>query len=294
MFEWDDLRVFLAVLRTGSHAGAARQLRVNATTVGRRLADLEAAAGAKLFTRNANGLVPSATGRELGVHAERVEAEVFAAERQLTGADARPTGTVRITCGDGFAAQVLAPALPAFLASHPGLTVEVRADVRAVDLTRGEADVALRLFRPRERSLVGRRLGLERYALYASTAYLARRGTPRTARDLVGHDLVLYDRDLDSLRTQAWLRRTAEGAREIFRASNTMTLHAACSAGAGIAVLMQVTGRADPRLAHVLPQLEPPANELWAVTHDALRGAARVVAALRWLEQLVRTMDAAR
>jgi DNA-binding transcriptional LysR family regulator len=291
MFEWDDLRVFLAVLRTGSHAGAARQLRVAPTTVGRRLAALEAAAGARLFARNADGLVPSATARALATHAERVEAEVNEAERQLTGADARPTGTVRITCGDGFAAQILAPALPAFLAAHPGLSVEVRAEVRSLDLTRGEADVALRLFRPRERSLVARRLGTERYALYATPAYLALRGTPRTARDLAGHDLLLYDRDLDRMKAQAWLRRTAVGAREVFRASNTMTLHEACAAGAGIGLLMQSTARGDPRLARVLPQLEPPPLERWAATHAALRGNARVVAALRWLEQLVRATE---
>jgi DNA-binding transcriptional LysR family regulator len=291
MFEWDDLRVFLAVLRTGSHAGAARRLRVAPTTIGRRLSALEDAAGARLFTRNADGLAPTATARALSVHAERVEAEVNEAERQLTGADARPTGTVRITCGDGFAALILAPALPAFLASHPGLTVEVRADVRALDLTRGEADLAIRLFRPRERSLVARRLGVERYALYAAPAYLAVRGTPRTARDLAGHDVLLYDRELDRMPSQAWFRRTAAGAREAFRASNTMTLYSACASGAGIAVLMQSTSRGDPRLAQVLPQLEPPPNEIWAVTHADLRASARVTATLRWLEQVVRANE---
>ncbi len=291
VFEWDDLRVFLAVLRTGSHAGAARALRVAPTTVGRRLAALEAAAGARLFTRTPDGLVATASARALAGRAERVEAEVLDAERELTGADARPTGTVRITCGDGFAAYVLAPALPAFLTAHPGLTVEVRADVRVLDLTRGEADVALRLFRPRERSLVARRLGLERYALYAAPGYLARRGTPRTARDLASHDLVIYDRDLDRMRTQAWLRQTAAGARVAVRASTTMTLHAACAAGAGIALLTVSAVRGDARFAQVLPQLEPPPSELWAVTHADLRTSARIVAALRWLEQLVRASE---
>ena len=288
MFEWDDLRVFLAVLRTGSHAGAARPLNVVSTTVGRRLAALEDAAGSRLFTRSPGGLAPTATARALAVHAERVEAEVLQAERQLTGADARPTGSVRITCGDGFAAYVLAPALPAFLAAHPGLTVEVRGDVRPLDLTRGEADVALRLFCPRERSLVARRLGLERYWLYAAPAYLARRGTPRTARDLAAHDLVLYDREFDRIRFQSWFRRTAPNARIAVRASTTTALHAAVAAGAGIAVLTEGTVRGDARYTQVLPTLEPPPNELWAVTHAALRTNARIVAALRWLEQLVR------
>lgn len=287
MLAWDDLRFFLAVHRARSHAGAARALHTASTTVGRRLGALEAAIGARLFTRTPEGLAPSAAARRLLPHAERVEAEVMEAERTLAGADARPTGSVRVTTGDGFAAFVLAPALPAFLEAHPGLTLEIRADVRTLDLTRGEADVAVRLFRPRERSLVARRLGVERYGLYAAPSYLARRGTPRHARDLARHDLVLYDQDFDRMRTQAWVRQAAAGARVAVRASTTTAIHAACAAGAGIALLTASAVRGDPRYAPVLPSLHPPPNEIWAVTHPELRGTARVVAVVRWLEELV-------
>jgi DNA-binding transcriptional LysR family regulator len=287
MLVWDDLRIFLAVHRARSHAGAARALRTASTTVGRRLAAMEAAVGARLFTRTPEGLAPSAAAQQLLPHAERVEAEVLEAERALSGADSRPTGSVRVTTGDGFAAFVLAPALPAFLAAHPGLTIEIRADVRALDLTRGEADVAVRLFRPRERSLVARRLGLERYGLYAAPAYLARRGTPRHPRDLARHDLILYDRDLDRMRTQAWVRQTAPAARIAVRANTTTTMHAACAAGAGIALLTVSAVRNNPAFSPVLPSLRPPAAEMWAVTHPELRTTARVAAVLRWLEELV-------
>jgi DNA-binding transcriptional LysR family regulator len=293
MFEWDDLRIFLAVLRTRSHAAAGRTLRVAPTTVGRRVSALEAAVGARLFTRTPDGLVATAAARALAGRAERVEAEVLEAERELTGADERPTGTVRITSGDGFAAFVLGPALPELLRTHPGLTVEIRADVRALDLTRGEADVALRLFRPREASLVARRLGVERYGLYAAPSYLERHGTPRTARDLAGHDLVLYGAELDRMRTQAWLRQTAEGARIAVRTSNTTAMHAACAAGAGVALLTASAVRGDPAFAPVLPRLEPPSNEIWAVTHPDLRASARVVAVLDWLEALIRRTEGA-
>lgn len=288
MFEWDDLRVFLAVHRTRSHAGAARALRVAPTTIGRRLAALEAAIGSRLFTRTPDGLASTAAARALVARAERVEAEVLEAERELSGADARPTGTVRITCGDGFATCVLAPALPAFLTAHPGLTVEVWADVKALDLTRGEADVALRNFRPRERSLVARRLGLERSGLYAATSYLAARGVPRTARDLAVHDLVLYDRIFDRLKSQVWFRQAAAGARVAVRASSTTMIHAACAGGCGIALLTAAFVRGDPRFQQVLPSLQPPPLEIWAVTHAELRSSARVAVTLRWLEQVVR------
>jgi DNA-binding transcriptional LysR family regulator len=288
MLEWGDLRVFLAVHRTRSHAAAARTLRVAATTVGRRVGALERAVGARLFTRTPEGLVGTAAAQALLARAERVEAEVLEAERELSGADARPTGTVRITCGDGFAMFVVAPALPRFLAAHPGLSVEVRADSRALDLARGEADVALRSFRPRERSLVGRRLGVDRYALFAAPDYLARRGTPRTARDLAGHDLVLYEPAFDVWPAQRWLRRLAPSARVALRMNTTTAMHAACAAGAGVTILTESYVRGDPRFAPVLPRLEAPPNELWAVTHPDLRAAARISVTLRWLEQIVR------
>jgi DNA-binding transcriptional LysR family regulator len=288
MRDWDDLRVFLAVHRTRSHAAAARSLQVAATTVGRRLASLEKGVGARLFTRTPEGLVGTDVARALLVHAERMEAEVLETDRLISGADTRPTGLVRLTCGDGFATAILAPGLPAFLVAHPGLEVEIRAEPRLLDLTRGEADVALRNVRPREGSLVARRLGVERYGLFAAPAYLARRGTPRSARDLAGHDLILYDREYDRLRSQAWLRQTMAGARVAVRASNTMTLHATCAAGAGIALISEAFLRGDARYQRILPRLQPPSDDLWAVTHADLRSAARVTVTLRWLDQLVR------
>ncbi len=291
LVEWSDLRVFLAVQRAGTHAGAARALGVAPTTIGRRLAALEDAMGARLFARTPDGLAPTAAARALLPRAERVEAELQDAARELTGADARATGTVRLTCGDGFATFVLGPALPELLSAHPGLTVEVIPSVHVLDLTRGEADVALRLFRPRERSLVARRVGTERYALYASASYLARRGTPRAARDLAAHDLVVYDRDLDRMRSQAWLLRVASGANVAVRSSATTILHGACAAGAGIALLTRSSTRGDPRFVQVLPRLEPPASEMWLVTHADLRATARVSVTARFVEALVRRSE---
>jgi DNA-binding transcriptional LysR family regulator len=291
MLQWDDLRVFLAVQRTRSHAAAARTLKVAPTTIGRRLAALEAATGARLFTRGPDGLLPTPAALALTESAERVEAEVLEVERELSGTDKRATGTIRITSGDGFATHVLAPALPAFLAEHPGLAVEIRADVRVLDLVRGEADVALRLFRPREKSLVGRRLGFERYALYAAPAYLKRKGTPETPAELASHDIVLYDHDFDRVRLQQWFRQLAGSARIAVRASTTTTLQAACAAGAGIGLLTTSYVRGDPRYVQVLPGYAPDPNEMWAVTHADLRASARVVAAIRWLEALVRATE---
>jgi len=288
MLVWDDLRVFLAVHRTRSHAGAARALRVAPTTVGRRLAALEEVVGARLFARTPDGLSPTAAARALLPRAERIEVEAMDAERSLAGADARVTGTVRITSGDGFATLILCPALAAFLAEHPGLSVEIRAGPRALDLTRGEADIAVRNFRPRERSLVTRRVGIEAQGLYAAPGYLDARGRPRSTADLDGHDLILYDRDFDRARGQSWLLGLAPRARVSVRANSTTTMHAACAAGSGVALLSTAFVAGDPRFEQVLPRLVTPVMEVWLVTHGDLRTAARVTVTMRWLEELVR------
>ncbi len=182
---------------------------------------------------------------------------------------------------------MVCPALPAFLAAHPGLSVELRAVPRALDLTRGEADFAMRNF--------ARASGRWSSAGWGSS----RRGsTPppptwpraaaRTTADLDGHDLVLFERDFDRLRRQAWLRGLAPRARVSVRTGTTTTLHAACAAGAGLALLSNAFVAEDPRFERVLPRLAAPDLEIWSVTHGDLRSSARITATLRWLEDLVR------
>ncbi|RKH03211.1 LysR family transcriptional regulator [Corallococcus carmarthensis] len=287
MLAWDDLRFFLAVDRHGTHAAAGRALRVAPTTIGRRLAALEDAVGVRLLRRTPEGLVPTEAGLRLRVHAERVEAEVLASERELTGADQRVAGTVRITSGDGLAAYVLAPRLVELRDRHPDLGVELRAELRVLDLSRREADVALRMSRPREPALLARRLCDFPFRVYGSAAYLSRRGRPATVKELARHDWVRPDATLEGTPQEAWLERHVPQARTVLRASNTVTLMAACAAGHGLAVLPELFAPHEPRLEPLLPRATGlPTRELWAVTHPDLRHNARVGAVLTWLGTL--------
>src|SRR5262249_6253175 len=153
---------------------AARLLGVNATTVGRRLQSLEEAVGVPLFRRTRAGLLPTEEGTRLSAHAVRMEEEVLACQRALQGGGL--DGPVRITSGDGVLASLLVPALGELLRRHPQLQVELCGSSQHLDLSRREADVALRLSRPRERYLVCRRLGVAPFRLFASESYLALRG----------------------------------------------------------------------------------------------------------------------
>ncbi|MFO0547299.1 MAG: LysR family transcriptional regulator [Polyangiaceae bacterium] len=283
---WDDLRFALEVARRGSHGGAGRALAVDPTTVGRRLTALEAALGARLFDRTPRGLEPTEAGRTLFARAERVEEEVLAAERELGGADTRVTGAVRITAGDGLTHYVLVPALPALRRAHPGLTVELRADTKTLDLSRREADVALRLVRPSEPALVGKKLAAMRFRLYASRAYIERRGVPRSAEDLAEHDFVGFDASLDALHQVRWLRTQVAKPRWVVRATSTTAQLLACGEGLGIALLATFVGSREERVVPVLPTLEPPPRETWIVVHRDVRKSARIAAVLAWLSQL--------
>jgi DNA-binding transcriptional LysR family regulator len=283
MFLWDDLRVLLAAHRGRTLAGAGRALGVDATTVGRRLHALEEALGARLVERTPEGLVLTEAGLRAVAVAEKADDLVTGLGREVSGADARTSGVVRLTTGDGLLVHVLAPALPALRARHPGLRLELLASTRPLDLARREADLAVRFFRPREPGLVAKRLAPLSYGLYAAPAYLARAGEPRRAADLGAHDLVGFDASLAATPEMRWFARHAPEDRFVVRASTTPVVLAACRAGLGVAAVAEIIARGEPGIVRILPRAALPEREAWAVLHPDLRGSARVGAVLEWL-----------
>ena len=183
MFDWGDLAYLLAVARGGSHAAAARTLGVDSTTVGRRLASLEAGLGARVLQRSPSGWAPTEAGAELVARAERIEADLANAESVLRGADRRVSGLVRVSGGDGILHYLVAPALPALRERHPDVVVELRPDTRVVDLARREADVAIRLSAETSPATVCRRVPPLAMGVYAGRLLLARRTSPATLRE---------------------------------------------------------------------------------------------------------------
>ena len=284
---WDDLRIFLAIHRLGSQQRAARSLGIDPTTVGRRLTSLESTLGARLFLRTPERLQVTAAGLRLLPHAERIEREALQAEREVQAADARLEGSLRITATDGLVHYVLLPALAEFRRAHPLLTIDLRADVRLLDLSRREADVAVRLVKPKEPALIARRLGELRFSLFASPAYLDRRGAPRSLSALAAHDFVGFEAALDDLPQNKWLRRAAPAPRYVVRASTTTAQVVACAEGHGIALLPAFIANREPRLKQLLPRRVLPAREMWGVIHSDLRTNARTVACVAWLTRVL-------
>jgi DNA-binding transcriptional LysR family regulator len=274
VFDWNDARYFLAVARLGSLSRAARQLGVQQSTAGRRIAALEAALGARLFERMPEGLSPTAAGQLFLTCAERIEDEVLSAERQLAGKEGRATGRVRITAPQALGFELLVPLLLRLKAEQPGIVVELVADNAPLDLSRRHADLALRLAMPTQRRLVARRLGVVVDALYASREYLALAGPVRSGA-LANHSFIDFDESFVRRDTAVWLSERLLGARCALVVNGTHGILSAVRAGFGIGLLPCWLAEGEPRLVRVLAEDEIE-HELWLVVHPDLRRAGRI------------------
>ena len=288
MLDWDDLRVFLAIQRTGSLAGAATSLGINATTVGRRLAALEERAATKLFDRTPDGWVLTATGRDILPRAERMEAEALGVERGIAGADQRLDGVVRVTVTEMLATRFIAPHLARFATQHPEITLDLWCTNAIVNLSRREADVALRLARPREPDVISKQLAAIDLALYASRGYLDAHGRPEDPeRSLAGHIVLGFAASPPFRRENEWFDARAAGARIAMRSDSVSSIYAATAEGLGIGLLPRAVADHDPVLVRLPTQTAPEPRVIWQTMHKDLRASARVRAVTDFLAEIL-------
>jgi DNA-binding transcriptional LysR family regulator len=286
MFDWNDARYFLAIWRQRSLSAAGRHLRVQQSTVGRRLAALEAALDARLFERTPDGYFLTPAGESLTVHAERMETEALSAERALMGSEGRAAGTIRMTAPQAFGFSFVVPLLARLHAQQPDVLVELIADNLNLSLSRREADLALRIGRPTQPHLVMRRVGDVVNGLYASRDYLRKHRL--RGDDLGGHRYVDFDETYLQKQVMAWLAQRARGARCVLRVNGMPGILAALREGLGIGLLPCWAGDADERLVRILPA-QAFTQPLWLVLHRDLRHAARIrVAADFFVRELSR------
>jgi DNA-binding transcriptional LysR family regulator len=288
MIDWNDLRHFLAVARGRTLSRAAAELRLNPTTVGRRLTALEDQMGTRLFDRTPEGYVLSASGVELMPRAERMEAEALALERDIQGADQREKGLVRVTATEMLATRFIAPRLPEFHERHPSITLDLHCTHRLVSLGRREADIALRLSRPHEENVVTKRLSAIPLGLYGSPSYLATAGVPQGPdTSLAGHRLVLFA-DSRSFRLEnEWFDPRKAGAEVVMRSDSVSSIYSACVAGLGLAMLPISVAEVDPGLRRIPTQTSPEPRVIWQTVHEDLAKSARIRAVLDFLTRVL-------
>jgi DNA-binding transcriptional LysR family regulator len=277
--EWGDFKVLLALSRGGSVAGAARELQIDHSTVSRRLAALEDAVGAKLVIRGGRDFNWTAEGRTLLAAAEAMQSAAAQAIRQVRSAKAELEGAVRVSLAPGFVPILMRLMLPALRERHPGLNVELRGDYQRVDLAKGDADVAVRMARPGETDLVGRRAFDCGWCVYASKAYLGTHGRPDSHAALAQHRLVLYAESMHANAPLRWLEAYRDTAPQVSRFDNLEIVCQAVAADAGIAVLPCFIGDPVASLERVF-QDPVSVNTGWIIYHETMRDAARIRAAV--------------
>lgn len=287
--QWDDLRFFLALARHRTLGSAAKALGVDATTVARRIDRLAGTLGAPLFDSGPGGHLPTPRGEALLVHAEDIERSIIRAGEGRQGGAGRFSGTVRLSLSEGFGTWIVAPNVASFAARHPGIALEIVTTNGFLNPSKREADLAVMLARPKEGPLNARRLTDYSLGLYASPAYLARKGTPASKAELVGHDLIGYIPDFIY---SGELRYLADIDRAIVPAHQSSSINvqlALARGGAGIAVLPDFIGLKDPTLIRLLPDQVSIRRSFWSVVHSDLSRVGRFRAVIEWLTEICRT-----
>ena len=282
-FDWSLIRSFLAALEAGSLLGAARVLNTSQPTVGRHIAELESQLGLVLFERTGRGLVPTANALQLADAARAMEAGALQLARSVSGTQARVGGTVRITASQPVACYLMPSVLADMRRAIPDIQVELEASNAVSNLLRREADIALRMVRPDQASLVARRLGLVTLGAYASKTYIARRGAPRQPTDLFKHELIGYDKIDDIVR--GFRAYDQAIAREAFalRSDDLIVHWQALRAGLGIGFVANYLGQSDPDVQRVLPAMELPSLPMWLTVHREIRTSQRIRAVYDFL-----------
>ena len=280
MFDWNDLRHFLAVARAGSTLGAAKRLGVNQTTVARRLDALEAAGGVKLFERDRAGASLTEAGADLLAHAEAVEKAVEAVEHRLAAQRRDLAGVVRVTTSEALATIALVPALGEFRRLHPDIQIDLVLTDAFLDIEKGQADIAVRATYGLESSnLVARKVADDYWGVFCSRAYAEAHGIPTTPDALVGHAVVDGEGVLEGLPPLAWLRDAAGGTASGtggLRCSTINNIVNAVAAGLGLAALPSGLGDRHPDLVWCQPVTTEGQASFWILTRQDLKQVPRI------------------
>jgi DNA-binding transcriptional LysR family regulator len=279
MMNWDDARVFLALCREQTLRGAARVLAVDQATVGRRLASLERSLEATLFLRTSAGYSLTAAGEIALAAAQAMESSAAELQRQILGMDDRMSGVVRVTTTDSFAADFIIPAVAALHREEPGVEVQLQTSTQMLNLSKREADIAVRTHQPENPDLIVRRLARWGSGLFASAQYVAEHGTPEPGTAFAGHDLVVYQPYIDAGREVFLASEPIIHGRIAMTCTSGFMVRRALAAGLGIGELPLPLGEADG-LVRLWPERPPLPYDVWLVTHKDVRHTARVRAVI--------------
>ena len=274
MLSWDDFRYVKAIADTRSLAGAAEQLGVNHSTVFRRLGQIEQQLGSRLFERGRGGYALTPCGDEMVELAQRLGEDIVTFERKITGQDLRPSGELRITASDIVLLRILNDVLIGFRRAYPEIVIELVVTNRMLNLSRRDADIALRAAYGQPESLTGRLVARLAWAVYGPRSMAEDSFDPAT--DGRHHNWIAFGDNVAIARALKWLKEHVDENRIVYRTNTMIGLAEAAEGGVGLALLPCFVGGAAPGLVQLGPTLPELEGELWLLTHPDLRNTARV------------------
>lgn len=275
-FDWSLMRSFLAALDAGSLLGASRRLKQSQPTLGRHISVLEAQLGVALFERTGRGLSPTAAALAIATHARHMQGNADALHRTLSATSANLAGSVRLTATQTVAAYQLPALLAKLRAEAPEIQIELVASNDVKNLLRREADIALRMVRPDQESLIARKIATIDFGAYAHKRYLKAHGAPASPRALFDHQLIGYDSDrtiIDGFRGAGEVVTRENFA---FRSDDHIVHWQAIRAGLGIGFVADYVAKTDAQIVRVLPELNIPSLPVWLTTHREIHGNPRI------------------
>ncbi len=291
MFDWDDLKHFLAVAQYGSTTAAGRALGLDQSTVQRRLAHLEKRIGQALVERSPSGYRLTAYGQQLLPYAQRVKQDIVALQDVLRTSARELNGAIRLTCPEPIVVRITkSPLLEHLKARHPGLHVEFVMSDHYVDLNKGEADIALRSGDTVDNQLVGRKIADSLWAIYGGREYLASHGTPVRHDELAAHAWIGFDQSMAGHRATQWLRQSVPNARIVATTGSVLGLVHSVKANVGLAALPTALGNAEADLVQVLGAV-PELKRIWRIlTTRQLRRTPRIQAFFEFIASEIDTL----
>ncbi|QPM90592.1 HTH-type transcriptional regulator DmlR [Pseudooceanicola algae] len=286
IFDWNDLRYFLAVARAGRLTVAARTIGSDHATVSRRVSALEGRLGAQLFERSPRGYAMTEAGERLLRHAEQIESVAAQVHDDIAGELYALSGTVRIGAPDGFGVFFLAPRLADFARANPGLEVQLVATPRLFSLSKREADIVIAVSRPEKGRLFSRKLTDYTLHLYATADYLEAHPV-RDKEQLGEHMMIGYIPELIYTPELDYLTEVMGEHAPQLSSTNLFAQLRAAEAGKGIAVLPDFMARHSPQLVQVLPESIKITRTFWLIAHQDLRDSVRVRTAMTFIAEQV-------
>ena len=288
-FDWDDLRYFLAVARTGRLTVAARRMGTDHATVSRRVSALEGKLGAELFRRSPRGYALTDAGERLLIRAETIESSAASIQNDIAGEKFSLSGVVRIGAPDGFGSLFLAPKIGELTLRHPQLELQIVAMPRVFSLTKREADIAIGLERPDRGRLFSRKLTDYRLHLYGAREYLVKHGPVESRADLAGHPFIGYIPDLIFTPKLDYLKEIGDNFSPRLSSTNLFAQLGATRAGAGLCILPDFMVQNMPDLVKVLPGEIELVRAFWIIAHLDSRESVRIQTVMNFITEQVVT-----